>query len=64
MLDMDLALVPKGWDVEKWLYYAKVNHIRVRDSAKEGSGFLQGKAVGSLNNASQAVFSTNIGNLI
>lgn len=64
MLDMDLALVPKGWDVDKWLYYAKVNHIRVRDSAKEGSGFLQGKAVGSLNNASQAVFSTNIGNLI
>lgn len=64
MLDMDLALVPKGWDVEKWLYYAKVNHIRVRDSAKEGSGFLQGKAVGSLNNASQALFSTGVGNLI
>ena len=64
MLDMDLATVPKGWDVEKWLYYAKINHIRVRDSAKEGSGFLQGKAVGSLNNASQALFSTNTGNLI
>ena len=64
ILDLDFAMVPKGWDVDKWLYYAKINHIRVRDSAKEGSGFLQGKAVGSLNNASQALFSTGTGNLI
>ena len=64
MLDMDLAVIPKGWEIDKWMYYAKINHIRVRDSAKEGSGFLQGKAVGSLNNASQALFSANTGNLI
>ena len=35
MLKLDLAMVPKGWEVDKWLYYAKVNHIAVIDSFKD-----------------------------
>lgn len=37
ILEMDLAKVPYGWTPEKWLYFAKINHIAVIDSFKEGT---------------------------
>ena len=65
ILELDLAKVPKGWDVGKWMYYAKVNHIAVIDSFKEGSfGAATGKIVGGMNNASKGIIETNIGNYI
>lgn len=65
ILELDLSKVPKGWDVSKWMYYAKVNHIAVVDSFKEGiTGASTGKLAGALNNASKGMIETNIGNYI
>lgn len=62
---LDLAKVPKGWDVEKWLYYAKVNGIAVEDSFNEGNiGAATGKLVGAMNNASSGVIDAEYGNNI
>lgn len=65
ILELDLSKVPKGWDIAKWMYYAKVNHIAVIDSFKEGSiGAATGKLAGALNNAGKGMIETNIGNYI
>lgn len=65
ILEMDLAKIPAGWDVQKWLYFAKINHIGVVDSFKEGSiGVAQGKLAGSLNNNTKGMISSNTGNYI
>lgn len=65
ILKLDLALVPKGWEIDKWLYYAKVNHIGVTDSFKEGNvGAATGKIAGALNNQSNGVIDAEQGNYI
>lgn len=65
MLKLDLAKVPRGWEVDKWMYYAKVNHILVEDSFKEGNkGAATGKLAGALNNASSGGLSLDQGNYI
>ena len=62
---LDFAKVPKGWDVDKWLYYIKVNNIAVEDSYKEGSvGASTGVLSGALNNASSGVIDASLGNEI
>lgn len=50
MVKLDLAMIPKGWEVDKWMYYAKVNHIAVVDSFKEGN---QGASTGKLSGMMQ-----------
>lgn len=65
ILELDLAAVPKGWDIEKWLYYAKINKIAVKDSFKEGNiGAATGKLSGMMNNASRGVIDAETGNHI
>ena len=65
ILKLDLAKVPKGWDVEKWMYYAKANGLAVEDSFKEGNiGASTGKLAGALNNASSGVIDAEFGNSI
>lgn len=65
ILEMDLSKVPKGWTIDKWIYYAKINHLAVIDSFKEGTiGASTGKLAGALNNAGKGIISTNIGNYI
>lgn len=65
IITMDLAKVPAGWDVEKWIYYAKVNGLAVVDSFKEGNlGAATGKLAGALNNASSGVIDAEFGNSI
>lgn len=65
ILRLDLAKVPKGWDVEKWIYYAKTNGLAVEDSFKEGNiGAATGKLAGALNNASSGVIDAEFGNSI
>lgn len=65
ILEVDLAKIPAGWTVEKWLYFAKINHIGVADSFKEGSvGIAQGKLAGSMNNNTRGMISSNTGNYI
>lgn len=65
ILELDLSKVPKGWSIDKWMYYAKINHIAVIDSFKEGmQGASMGKLAGALNNAGKGILETNIGNYI
>ena len=65
IIQLDLAKIPKGWEIEKWLYYAKVNGIAVVDSFKEGNiGAANGILAGALNNASNGVIDADWGNNI
>lgn len=62
---LDFAKVPKGWDVDKWMYYINVNGIAVEDSFKEGNvGVATGKLAGAMNNASSGVIDASLGNEI
>ena len=65
IIELDLSKVPSGWDIYKWLYYAKTNSIAVIDSFKEGNvGAATGKIAGALNNASRGVIDAELGNTI
>ena len=65
ILEVDLAKIPSGWEIDKWLYFAKMNHIAVIDSFKEGNiGASTGKLAGGMNNASRGIIDSNIGNYI
>lgn len=65
IITLDLAKVPAGWDVEKWLYFARTNNIAVVDSFKEGNiGAATGKLAGAMNNASSGVIDAELGNSI
>lgn len=65
IIQLDFAKIPKGWDVDKWMYYAKVNNIAVIDSFKEGqSGAATGKIAGALNNNTTGVIDAEVGNII
>jgi hypothetical protein len=63
IISVDLAKIPSGWDMEKWMYYAKTSGIAVVDSFKEGNiGAATGKIAGALNNASSGVIDAEWGN--
>jgi hypothetical protein len=65
MVKFDLSKKPKGWDIDKWMYYAKTMGMVVEDSFNEGlSGAASGKLAGALNNASNGVVATTDGNMI
>ena len=65
IVELDLAKVPKGWDVDKWMYFARVNKLAIKDSFKEGNyGASLGKLAGALNNASSGVIDAEQGNSI
>jgi hypothetical protein len=65
IVEMDLAKIPNGWTVSKWMHYAKVNHIAVIDSMNEGkSGAATGKVVGAMNTNSRGVLNAELGNSI
>ena len=62
LLEMDLALKPKNWEVEKWVYFARTNKILIKDSFNEGSkGAATGKLAGGLNNASKGYIDADWG---
>lgn len=62
LLRLDFAKVPKGWEVDKWLYFAKKNSIMVEDSGNEVG--TQRVLAGALNNASTGVIDAELGNSI
>ncbi len=65
LLEMDLALKPKNWEVEKWMYFARVNKVLIKDSFNEGSkGASTGKLAGGLNNASKGYVDADWGQSI
>ena len=65
LAELDFAKIPKGWEVDKWLYFAMTNGIAVKDSFKEGNiGAATGKLAGALNNASAGSIDVSQGNEI
>ena len=65
VIRMDFAKVPKGWDVDKWLYYINVNGVAVENSWNEGEiGQATGRLAASLNNNSNGVIDASLGNEI
>lgn len=65
LVRFDFAKKPKGWDVDKWLYYARTMGLAVEDSFNEGNtGSATGVLAGGLNNASSGVIPTSDGNQI
>lgn len=65
LLELDFASVPKGWDIEKWMYYARTAHIAVKDSFKEGNiGAATGKLAGAFAANSRGAIDAETGNYI
>ena len=65
MMVLDLAKVPKGWTMDKWLYYAQLMNVAVIDSFKEGNmGAATGKLAGGMNNASSGVIDMELASSI
>ena len=56
IIELDLSKVPKGWKIDKWLYYVKVNNLAVIDSFKEGNqGMAMGKLAGAFGNSNHVI---------
>ena len=65
LLELDLALKPKNWEVEKWMYFARANKVLIKDSFNEGNkGAATGKLAGGLNNASKGYIDADWGQTI
>lgn len=65
IMEVDLALKPKDWEVDKWFYFARANKTLVIDSFNEGTkGAATGKLAGGLNNASKGYIDADWGNSI
>lgn len=63
--EVDLASIPAEWDIDKWMYFARVNHIAVKNSFNEGSkGSATGKLAGAFAANSRGVISSDTGNYI
>lgn len=63
VIRLDFAKVPKGWDIDKWMYFIETNGVAVEDSFKEGNiGVATGKLAGAMNNASSGVVDAGLGN--
>jgi len=65
LIELDLAGVPAGWNIDKWLHYAKINKLAVKDSFKEGNkGVATGKLAGTFTNQSKGVINATQGDSI
>lgn len=63
--EVDLAKIPRGWEIDKWLYFAEETGFLFVDSFKEGDkGEAQGKLAGSVGNTSGKIYNYNMGNYI
>ena len=57
----DTASIPDTWKVEKWLHFAKVNHLAVKNSFNEGKkGAATGKVYGAMNNNTTGVIDASV----
>tara|TARA_R110000764_G_scaffold49180_2_gene108895 strand:- start:491 stop:2908 length:2418 start_codon:yes stop_codon:yes gene_type:complete len=65
IVELDLAKVPKGWSVTKWLYFARKSGISVVDSFREGQkGMAKGKLAGAVGNTTGRVLEQRVGDFI
>lgn len=62
---VDLAEIPEGWDITKWMYFARKAGIAVKDSFKEGKkGNAFGKLAGGLSGSSNTMNQQGLGDFI
>ena len=66
IMKLDVSMVPDGWEVEKWISYAKLLKIAPVDSFKEGKkGAATGKLAGNMSSSnSSPVIDMEQGNTI
>lgn len=65
LLELDLANLPQGFDIEKWLYYARESNLVIKNSFNEGNkGAATGKLAGALNNNGKGVIPFDMGQTI
>lgn len=65
IVELDLAKIPKGWNVTKWLYFARKSGISVVNSFREGQkGAAKGKLAGGVGNTTGKVLEQRIGDFI
>ena len=67
LFELDLAQIPysKGWDMNKWMHFAKVNKIAVKDSREESMyGASTGKLAGQFAGNSKGVINASDYNYI
>lgn len=65
IVELDLAKIPEGWNVTKWLYFARKSGIAVVDSFKEGNrGMAKGKLAGAVGNTTGRVLEQKVGDFI
>lgn len=64
IMEVDLAKIPRGWTVEKWMYYAFKGGIAFVDSFKEATkGVATGKLAGTFNTTGK-ILNAETGNYI
>lgn len=62
---VDKAELPDGWDIEKWLFFARKAGIAVKDSFKEGKkGRATGVLAGGMSGAQNVMNQTGLGDYI
>ena len=65
LVELDLAMKPKNWEVDKWVWFARTNKVLIKDSFNEGAkGAAMGKLAGGLNNASKGYIDADWGQSI
>tara|TARA_R110000751_G_scaffold8281_2_gene33080 strand:+ start:6999 stop:9461 length:2463 start_codon:yes stop_codon:yes gene_type:complete len=64
IMRLDLASIPEGWQIDKWMSFSQGMNIAVYDSFKEGNkGAAQGRLAGGMN-AQAPVIDMEMGNTI
>lgn len=62
---VDYATLPEGWDITKWMYFARKAGIAVKDSFKEGmKGAATGKLAASVQGSTGQVINQPLGDFI
>ena len=57
VLEVDLAKIPEGWNIEAYMHFLRQDGIAATDSFKEGNkGVSTGKLAGAINNTTGRVF--------
>lgn len=65
LISVDYASLPEGWDITKWMYFARKAGIAVKDSFKEGNkGAATGKLAASMTGNTGEVINQQLGDFI
>lgn len=65
ILRLDLARIPAGWDIKKWIHFLRQDKVAIEDSFKEGNkGQATGKLVGNFNHPGNQTIDMELGNSI